>query len=343
MDNFQVKMWLAVVAALSLLSLTAGLVCPPEESVAPAQCWSHEEGLSLEWGYPAGPEHIEILLTETRRANNMTADDWLPIWIMDFINFRTNFLDFRPLSKTIIDTLYIQNADYFYQIDGGELDASLEPTIKVHSVSTSLTPNLRDDGARQILSHIDPTSLRSLHLSGTVINGSCLEALRKFTGLEVFFASGVGYSGEGLTIPSGAFSEMPNLKRLGLAGAGITTLSDNQLLLSDEGVTPVAIALGSNELVAASFKPNHGLGQVKRRRVELDFYNGYMDTLEEATWKEFLDNNPSNKIKLNGNPDFVCDPRMRWIKDGRDLYIEQVLYAMCSNDRGKTVFTSELV
>lgn len=331
MTKSQVKT-LLLIAALSLITVATGLVCPPRESIEPAQCAEGENGLALEWGSPASPNYIEYMFTETRKANNLTADDWLPLHSLNFFNFQHNFLDFRPLAKSIIETMYISAGPSFYQIDGGALDASLEPNIKVTSLYTSQIPKLRDDGALQILSYLDSSALRSLHLNGAAIEGSCFEVLHRFEGLETLFAQGAGYWGGGVTFPAGAFSQLPNLRYINMAAAGITEIGENGLALSERGVS-IVINLGSNwDLNSTSISPNNGLAQVKRRRIELDLADAGLDTLEADTWKEFLDNNPSNRMILQG-VELFCDPRMRWIKDGRALYIEQVLQSSCANDR----------
>lgn len=343
-------------------------VCPPYENIVPCICLDHQiacDGYNVE----LTQETVDNLFSELRLANNLTTDDWLCTdkeLVIKALKF--NELDVTSLLKTCFNAVYINGA-WLNRIygplshskaigaKGMGTESKQEASQFLGTIDTPklnlMLADLTNEGLEDFFHYFTP-SLHGIFLSSNEIHGPpsnasveeeaanwrFLGTLDSLVNLEFIYMSS---NQIGRIAPGSAFKNLGHLRDFDLSANQVTEIAENSLFMDDSNHPPHrTVDLGQNSLHDGVFPVNHGLERFNGT-TSLSLWYNLFEFISEEKFAPFLRVNPENVIILSGNERIVCDERMQWLSDNREEYEGRVLGVDCSNDPGKTIFTTKLV
>jgi len=328
--------------------------CPPNETIAPCTCavigWGPQK--SIHCGYSATQDDLVNSFNKLREYNGIGLDEFLGMpsqsrFALSYSSLTT--LDLNFLSNVRIDNIGIEfNEEMTTAI--GPIDPE-EPYIQAKSLYLKFTKMTYEDFG-EILKHFDPTRLNSLtiHTDSTesksidMQEDEFLPGLSKFTEL-----SGISFvTNSSLKVGGGQFTLNNRMLVLGLQSPDLVIDADAFTFDSiDDEDDPIryrqlTMELRFNGLTDASLNMKESGILLSSRPVYFNLGYNNIETLSQENIETFLNNNPQSRLSLENNP-LTCDARLKWLKDGQEKYQHMIVAPDCSNDPGKTIWTSSLI
>jgi hypothetical protein len=252
-------------------------------------------------------------------------------------------MDVGAFTNLSFHFLMLQNNKNLTSITADTSDT--EVRINVTSLRISNSPLLRNNGFSSVLF---PSSLKSFGIMLTSIVGNegpdFLPGLTKQDQLDTIQLE----SSDIFTprIGSGQFRKYPKITHIALTDIGIEQLDPGAFEFDEypvEFTSALHVGLKRNQLTDASIPVDHGLDKIKYRNVIWYLEDNKLETLSQAKFEPFLKSGATrNQLRVYDNV-IVCDERVKWLKDGKQIYQSIVIGPDCANDPGKTVFTSDLI
>jgi len=196
------------------------------------------------------------------------------------------------------------------------------------------------------LSYIDPNAFNGFNpfifnmYSNPVLNESALQVLKDLKNASQYNI----YGNDIKSIPEGSFSELKSVYTIFLSNNKINHISTRAFEMVHEigwDTIDHEIFLDSNQLQSNSFEMGafDGLNQTTNGKPicwEINLMGNNITYLSESIFAPYLDTvcgdpDDGNRLYLRNNP-FICDCRMKWLMDGRERYVNLVLYLSCSNN-----------
>jgi hypothetical protein len=325
-----------------------GLICPQDDVIYPCKCTTVDSGLLCD-----GPEvtqgSIDRAFKVIRGYNSLRPSDWLNLFShVQISETELVTLDLSPLMNLSTVGLRIQYNSKLTSIKGPGWPH--QESINVTYLAIQMNA-LTDEGLGQSLKYFTPNliwlvlplnNLRGTTGSWSDVAFEFLPGLSNFVNLQSLTFTGNPVE----TIGGGGFASNVRMDTMYFERHNLTWIGENAFSFNssppDRMSVPRMIILDSNRLNDESMNMAvNGLLSSDRPVVLYLNFNAF-EFLSRANFEQFLLAHEDNEIMLAGNP-LVCDERMKWLKDGKDVYQKHVINALCSNDPGHTVFNSPLI
>jgi hypothetical protein len=291
---------------------------------------------------------IDKLLDSVRAVNNIPSYQYLEISNLQIhdteltIIYLDHFLGYRVQNFVLDRNAQLYLVNFSPNVDRGSVSSIPFQATHVQITRSSVTETSLKDLFYQLRSSTLNLDLSYNKIWGLEREGEFLEGLSALSELQFLYLQWNGIrSIRGAPFKHGVNLLLINLsdnqiERLGkdafkmdppppaLANT-LWTIDLSRNKLTDEGITsedigittigePTRIALRENQFVYIS----------------------------QAKFQGFLYADSRNLLELYGNH-FICDDRMKWLKEDRAKLERQVTGVNCENDPGKTIFTTDLV
>jgi hypothetical protein len=310
-------------------------VCPSRDEIAPCYCLNQSTGLSIGCegrGEERVTQNTINSLFEQLHASNPKG--------LEIHSLRIGFtdltaLDITPLTTTKFNYLNIARNSNLTSIHGPP--SSLEVKTMVELAQNSL--NEKEFG--KALGLFLPQSsfqfaLQSSYLTSTTFK-KWTPILLKYPNLGGIY---LGWNLQFEEIESNLFKDFGKLNSLGFGGTPLQVFNDGAFAFDPTPSKPIRIDLNFCNLNETSLTPNLGFDKITYG-LDLQLRENYFFTIPASVFEPILKNEKSS-INFYANP-IICDERVKWLKDGKHIYESRVLNALCINDRGYNVFTSNKI
>jgi hypothetical protein len=199
--------------------------------------------------------------------------------------------------------------------------------------------NLTDAGFGNTLKYFSPTILTyGIFLGNNQFKGTLdqefLPGLELFDKLEILDLS---YNRIEI-IGGGQFKNNTGLRHLNLMYNQIVEIRSNGFKFNDvPGRGYLQILMRENQLDDYKIDPNHGFDKIPTLAISFDLNN--FTTISSPVFEPIVQADGYKAVYFESNG-IVCDEKVKWLKDGKDLYETRVNGADCINDPGYSVFNS---
>jgi hypothetical protein len=329
-----------------LILADCGIDCPLPEIISPCTC---KPGLFDNWPilHCIGSEITQGVIDKLFKAlrPSPSEENFLDLDSFELRDTQMTQLDFTQFMYSYMFTFKIYRNPNLKLITGPTIDGNIMQPIQCSLVMIGENPLLNDDGFGETLKYFSPYHLYSnLELFGNGFQGSItgeefLPGLARFSDLGI-----INLSKNQIRILGGRqFISNRNLGRLTLDDNPIESIMKDAFLFT--GTTPKTLYISATNcsLDDDKISPDHGLNKNRQLAVHLDLTNNNFTTLSEKKFESlmYICTCPCTKCSLNiqNNP-IVCDERVKWMKDQKDLFEQNVHLSYCSNDIGYTIFNS---
>jgi Leucine-rich repeat (LRR) protein len=339
----------AVIAAFLLTSLTfiQAFTCPPDDLIAPCLCFTQPPVQVYCGGEEVTQLTLNAAMSALRAHNNLSSSDWLNLTQFTIEMSSLTHLDLTPLLGLTVNDLLIKGNPKLVSM-GGPSPAADHTLIDVRVALLITFNELTDEGFGDSLKYFAPT-LPALYILSNNIKGSgksteFLPGFSNFRQLEYLDLSSNQIEGLG----AGQLANHPRLYALFLDLNPLTEIGSNAFTFEEDihgdyvnetlYITLDRIA----NLNDATFNYlGNGLTNFSRP-VALSLVDCGFEFISKENFEPFLNAREENFFYVGKNP-LICDERMKWLHDQKDLYGFRVIEANCTNDVGYDVFTTSLI